>query len=228
MKSLKMRQAEYPLVGMAVKDSFKRDQTEFAKHYKTMDASYLTLFETSLAQVQAVHAASTGLAEQKEVSAKVYLLEEDLLRRTTFLKDYAADAAQDTTPAADTAKALRRGDTEAAVKALRQAATHYTPDIAAMQDMPQDFLTQISADTAELERMNNEQNTAMNFRPGLTEENRAKYDTLDACIAKVSNAGKRIFRGTAKADEYTISKILTRIRAAERKKEEETPKTEGQ
>lgn len=216
MRSFRIRQAEYPVVGLAMKESFTRDQAEFLAYYKSMDETFLSGFDAAITDVRNVHLNTTGLPEQKEASAKVYELQESLYRKALFLKDYVSDAGLDTTLITATVKALRRTDTEAAVKAIRQAVAYYTPLADKLTDMPEGFAEAFITDAGMLEQLNIEQNTAMNFRVNLTDENRAKYDALDAYIRKVSNAGKRIFKGTPKASEYTVSHLLTRIRVAPR------------
>lgn len=218
MKSLTIRQEEYPLVGMALSTSFERDKALFAEHYKSMDETYLKTFNTHIDAVKKLHSTASGLAAQKEATAKVYDLQKDLLRRAMFLKDYATYANADTKAATAATKTLRKSDTEAAIKHLRQAVVFYTPLAGQLTDMPEAFLEKIAQDTDQLETLNNEQNTAINFRTGLTAENRETYNVLDATFSKICNAGKRLFRGTPKADEYTLSKILKRIRATAPKK----------
>ena len=204
------------MVGLALKESFTRDQAEFQTYYKSMDAEFLSGLDAAIAGVQAVHSASTGMPEQKDASARVYELQDKLYRSSLFMKDYVKDAGLDTAPASAAVKALRDTDTEAAVKAVRQAVSYYTPMAAQLKDMPDGFAETFIADATELERLNNEQNTAMNFRVNLTDENRAKYDALDEFISKIGNAGRRIFKGTPKANEYTVSHLLGRIRAPQR------------
>ena len=223
MKSSKIRQAEYPVVGLAMKESFTRDQAEFLAYYKSMDEAFLSGFDAAIADVQNVHLNTTGMPEQKEASAKVYELQDSLYQRALFLKDYVTYAGLDAALITAAVKALRRTDTEAAVQAIRQAVSYYTPMAAQLTDMPEGFAETFIADATELERLNIEQNTAMNFRKNLTDENRGKYDALDAFISKVSNAGKRIFKGTSKANEYTLSHLLSRIRAPQRPPGETDP-----
>ena len=216
MKSSKIRQEEYPLVGLAMRESFARARADFQTFYRSMTDEFLAGFDAAIAGIQEVHSASTGLPEQKDASAKVYGLQSSLYRKSLFLKDYVKDAGLDAGPASEAVKALRKADTEAAVKAVRQAVSYYTPLVAQLKDMPEGFADAFVADAVELERLNTEQNTAMNFRANLTGENRAKYDALDGYISKVSNAGKRIYKGTPKANEYTVSHLLSRIRTPQR------------
>ncbi len=216
MRTFRLRQAEYPLAGLAMKESFARDQADFLAYYKSMDDTFLTGFEKAIADIQEVHGTSTGMPEQKDASAEVHALQDTLYRKALFLKDYVKDAELDVAPASAAVKALRKSDTEAAVKAVRQAVVYYQPHVAQLKDMPEGFAETMATDADALETLNNAQNTAMNFRMNLTDENRAKYDVLDTYIRKVGNAGRRIYKGTAKASEYTISHLLSRIRTPQR------------
>lgn len=221
MSSNRMRQAEYPLVGLALHGSLEENLPQFSLHYKNMDAQYLTDFKSAITDVQEVHASTTGLPEQKDLTSLVEEKQEQMMRKMGFLRDYANLADLDEAPAKAAEKELRRGDTEEGVKAVNRAVAFYTPHMEKMTSfMSEDFLTTVTTEVNELETLNVEQNKAINFRSNLTEENRAKYDTLDEYIRTVSRLGKRLFRGTAKADEFTVSKILTRIRVAPRKEKE--------
>lgn len=216
MRSFRLRQAEYPLVGLAMRESFVRDQAEFQTYYKSMGEEFLNEFDKAIAGVQGVHSTSTGMYEQKDASARVYELQEDLYRKTMFMKDYVNHAGLDVKPVNEAIKSLRKSDTEAAVKAVRQAVVYYQPFAEQLTDMPDGFADSMATDADALKARNNEQNTAMNFRTNLTAENRAKYVALDKIIKKVSNAGKRIYKGTPKANEYTVSHLLSRIRTSQR------------
>jgi hypothetical protein len=66
---------------------------------------------------------------------------------------------------------------------------------------------------------NNSQNEIINNRKKLTDVNASDYAELLKMIKQIANKGKLVFKGTVYQDEYTVSKVVKRIRAAKRKKD---------
>ena len=54
----------------------------------------------------------------------------------------------------------------------------------------------------------------------LTDLNASDYAELLKMIKQITNKGKLVFKGTVDQDEYTVSKVVQRMRAAKRKKDE--------
>ena len=221
MKSFRIRQAEYPMVGSALYRSLSENLPNFTTNFKTIDAGYADGFKKAIEDVQAVHAATTGLEAQKDVTKQVMDKQNTLLDRLKFLKDYAFLAGLSEKPVMEAANAFRKGDTEEGVKAVNRALAYYTANKEQLTSMPENYLEEITTLANEVEVLNVDQNAAMNFRSSLTKENLAKYDALDEYISTVSRLGKRVFKGTPKEVEFNVSKILSRIRVAPRKEAEE-------
>lgn len=217
MKSFRIRQAEYPMVGSALYKSLSENLTDFTTNFKTIDVAYADGFKKAVEDVQAVHAATTGLDAQKDVTRTLMDKQSALLNRLRFLKDYAFLADLDQKHVMEASKAFRKGDTEEGVKAVNRALAYYTANKEKLTSMSDNYLEEITALANEVEKLNVDQNAAMNFRSSLTKENLVKYDALDAYISTVSRLGKRVFKGVPKEIEFNISKILSRIRVAPRK-----------
>lgn len=217
MKSFRINQAEYPMVGNAIYQSMNENLDNFKTHFSVIDENYAKEFKNAITDVQGVHAASTGMNEQTSVTKLLTAKQTELVDTLKFVKDYAFLGGVDEKPLKEPLKALRSGDTEEGVKATLSALAYYTSQKEKMTSMPAGFLEKVKPLADEVERLNNEQNAAMNFRASLTKENRAKYDALDEYISTVCRLGKRLFKGTPKENEFTVSKILSRIRVAPRK-----------
>ena len=50
--------------------------------------------------------------------------------------------------------------------------------------------------------------------------NASDYAELLKMIKQITNKGKLVFKGTVDQDEYTVNKVVQRMRAAKRKKDE--------
>lgn len=57
------------------------------------------------------------------------------------------------------------------------------------------------------------QNKVLNAVKNLYEKNKTAYENLYTYISTISEAGKIIFKGQVKADQYTISKLIKRMRS---------------
>ena len=59
---------------------------------------------------------------------------------------------------------------------------------------------------------NKSQNDIINMKNELYRNNRADYDLLYDYISTVTDAGKIMYQGKGKRDEYVIGKVLGRMR----------------
>jgi ABC-type sulfate transport system substrate-binding protein len=66
---------------------------------------------------------------------------------------------------------------------------------------------------ATLETKNELQSTVRNQRKTLYDNNKLVYDALYDYIKTVANAGKIMYKGKTKVVEYTLSKIIARMRS---------------
>ena len=85
--------------------------------------------------------------------------------------------------------------------------------------MPDDFLDKLNLSITELERLNVLQNSLMNKSKNTTHQAMLVFKNLYNYISEVADVGKIIYKGTHKKDEYTISKILIKMNAADRKRD---------
>lgn len=216
MKSNSINQGEYPVVAMYLKDMLAKDKAEIQPFFKSMDEKFDADFENAIVEVQAVPLTATGLMQQKDASLVVYGIMENVMKKLPYLKIYAVNAGVEKTYVEKALKFGRVSDTEGLVKSVKEAVMFYNSKKAQLVDMPDDFLEKLSADVVELEKMNVSQEDFKHTRRNMTAENAAKYDMLDDFIKRVSRAGKTVFKGTSKADNYNISKILSNIRSASR------------
>jgi ABC-type sulfate transport system substrate-binding protein len=76
---------------------------------------------------------------------------------------------------------------------------------------------------ATLETKNELQNTVRNQRKTLYDNNKLVYDALYDYIKTVAKAGKIMYKGKTKVAEYTISKIIARLRSGNDGGEETKP-----
>jgi hypothetical protein len=216
MASSLLKLEDYPAVADFMITSFERDLPDFSKYYKGMDDAYLTAFKASNASLKA---APSGLVRKKKQTGVTKLLYNELdetKKEVIFLNDYAKRAELDVTPLTKTVKEINTRNTEGVIKLLRDALPYYEEHAAEMIHMPEGFLTTIKGRVTEIETLNATQDSSMNEKKSGTNATRQQYDEVYGYISEVAKAGKLIYKGTPKADEYTISALLSRLHAAKR------------
>ena len=79
--------------------------------------------------------------------------------------------------------------------------------------MATDFADTLGNHKTSLSTKNTLQNSTMNAHKTLTSNNKEKYNDLYAYITKIMRSGKLVFATSNIKDEYTISKVISRMRA---------------
>ena len=221
----RLKLEDYAAVGDFMLQSFERDKAEFVKHYKTMDENLLKAFKKANEEVKKLTSGMAQTKEQQKITTQLYTLLDEVKGKIVFLSDYAKRAKLDTAQLTKTAKQLASRNAEGAVKMLRDALPYYQTQAAAIADMPEGFLEDIQAKIIRIEKLNADQNASINLKKGITGANREQYENLYAYLAEVARAGKLIYKGTPKADEYTLKAIHSRVQAAVKANApKETPK----
>ena len=80
------------------------------------------------------------------------------------------------------------------------------------EGMASNFDATLDAHKNSMMQKNALQNSYMNNRKQLTEQNSAKYKALYLYITKIIKAGKLLYDGETKKDEYIVSKVISRMR----------------
>ena len=91
--------------------------------------------------------------------------------------------------------------------------------------MAEDFTDTLAADRDYLEQQNVLQNQFKNQISVLYNANKVEYDALYAYVSEIANDGKIMYKGTPKAREYTITKIIERMRSGNVGGSDPTPAT---
>lgn len=215
---------EYPAIGDALIASFNRDQSELVQHYKTMDGDFVTGFQNSIDAVRAAASVLAKTEELKSVTKQLYGLADEANQKLLFLLDYVKDAGLESASISGIRSKLTTKNIEGAVYDLREVLPYLEGHQAELDagNMPKDFLKYFPPILPQMEAWNAEQIAIISNRKSLVEANKLLFENAYSYISKVSNRGKKVFRNTVKKDDYTISKLLTRVRA-EKKSQEEGP-----
>jgi len=205
---------EYAALGDFIKTSFVNDQSVFLTHFPKFNAAFLEQFETKLQEIKNLESALVLTTEQKAATAQLYAEATALNKELNFLNLYIKDASLSTTAVSALKKDLRSGNIEGSLLKLESVKQFVIAHQEALvtEGMASNFATLLDQRKNSLMQNNALQNSYMNTRKQLTEANSAKYKELYSYISKIAQAGKLIFQGTTKKDEYVVNKIVNRMR----------------
>ena len=156
--------------------------------------------------------------QQKGITASLYAEAKELSKELNFLKVYVKDAGLNFGVVLPLKQDLQNGNIEGALlkmEAVKQfVVTHKT---ALMEEgMPAEFDVVLTNYKLSMTTKNNLQNEILNNRKQLTEVNKVHYDELKDMIKKICSKGKLVFTKTVYENEYVVTKVAQRMRAAKR------------
>ncbi|MDO4728956.1 MAG: hypothetical protein Q4B43_08150 [Bacteroidota bacterium] len=210
-KQINLKQENYTVVADFIAASFEKDLTDFTAVFKTMDINYLERFKKSINEAKNSVSATEIKMKQKEATKKLYEKSKKLYESIYLLKKYAKRADTDVSMLDDIISNLKKKNIEGAIKLLRDAFPYLMSISNKLVDMPDDFLNRIFPIISKLENLNIEQNILMNESKEKNNERKPIYKNLYKYISEIAEAGKVIYKNSYKKDEYTISKIISRI-----------------
>lgn len=220
LKSRKLKQEDYTALADAMLVSFERDLTDFKKVFRTIDESFLASFKKANEDLKNVSSSLLIKQSQKQTTKEIYKKADEFINKLILLKAYTKRAKLDVPILQETIMALRSRNLEKVIKNTREMLPFFTENKSKIQDMPDDFLSDIPAILVYFETKNAEQNTLMSESKRTTSEAKPFYDTLYNYIKEVADAGKVVYKGSPKKEDYTISKVVQRMGVPTGKKEE--------
>ena len=216
MMNLKIRKEEYTALGDFVKASFVRDQAVILVRFTKLNAGFLADFTAKLEEVKILESGLVLTEEQKTATSNLYAEASLLNKELNFLIRYIKEAELSSEAVTELKKDLTVNNIEGAILKIESVKQYVIAKSAALESfgMSSSFVADLEAHKVSLAEKNALQNSYMNSRKQLTETNKVKYKELYTFITKIINAGKLVFDGTATRDEYTITKVVSRMRFA--------------
>ena len=223
MASFRVRNEEFTTLGDFIKASFEKDLAAIGARYPKLNQSYYNAFSAKLEQVKQLESVEVVTADQKKATRSLELEAAQLNKELNFLSDYFSDAGIDPAPVSKLKTDLSDGNIEGAVAKVESVVQLIGANKTALveEGMQADFDETLAAHKVSLSTKNALQNKHMNNRKAVTSSNEDQYAELYAYISKIADAGKRVFDDTVTEDQYTISKIIKRMRAAKREDDED-------
>jgi hypothetical protein len=207
---------EYLPGALFIKTSFIRDRQELVTRFAEYTPEYLVGFEAQITTVKQIQGALVLTEAQKQATVNLYLKADSVNVEFNFLSSYFKKCNLDTKILSQVKKDLTVRNIEGANAKITGVIQLIEVNAAALisKGMGANFAVALAADRDYLEQMNVLQNQVKNQVSDLYTTNKAEYDALYGYIAEIANDGKIMYKGTPKANEYTITKIIERMRSS--------------
>jgi hypothetical protein len=213
-KGINLRMEEYVPTGAFLKTSFERDRVELATRFSEFTAAYLADFEAQLTKVEKLEQTLTLTEEQKSITASLYVASNVLNKDLNFLSFYFERADLDTTIITAVKKDLLNRNIEGAALKMEAVIQYVVSKKALLESkgMSTTFPDELTTAKVALASKNELQNSVMNIKKQLHKDNKVEYEKLYAFVSLISKAGKIMYDGLSKRDEYTVAKLIARMR----------------
>jgi hypothetical protein len=213
-KSKKLRVEEYVPAATFLMASFVRDRVELSGRFSEFTVGYQSDFKTQLNKVKTLEQSLMLTEKQKMITTKLYLAVDGLNKELNFLSFYFNRAFLDTAILSKVKRDLVRHNVEGACLKLGGLIQYVTEQHVVLESkgMAVGLPAQLSVVKADLEAKNALQNELMDDKGQLFEDNSAEYKLLYGFVGTIIKAGKVMYDGMGKEDEYTMSKIIGRMR----------------
>jgi len=221
--SLKMRNEEYAVAGRFLEPSFKRDRKKLEQLSNEFDEQYEDGFVTQIDRVEEMEQGLGLTQDQKDATASLYQKTDEMDKEMNSLSFRFGKVGLDVKPITKVKKQLHNGNVEGACKGIEslvQLADDRSADLVA-KGMNKDYPLELKAKNKKLRELNGMQNVLMNQGKGVTFNEKTEYEALFAYIQNICRAGKIVFDGTITEDEYTITRLIKRMRAPKSEEKEE-------
>jgi len=217
-----VRIEEIAPLGDFVSTSYTRDFDVLKARFPKMNEAFRDGFFAKLEFIKELESGLELDETKKGTTALLYEEAKRLNSELNFLSAYFADSSLNTGIITDLKNDLLNGNIEGAILKLEGVKQFVIIHKTALveQGMDAGFDAVLGDYKIGLQKRNAAQNDLINKRKQLTEANQGHYDELLKMIKKIVRNGKLVFKGTVTQDEYTTSKIVQRMRAAKKKKDD--------
>lgn len=201
-----------PLADM-VWASFKRDQALIEAENSTFTITYLDDFKSVIDQVRDLEQSDSMLVTQKAVTGQLYLAADGMVKDLKLIQIVFKSAGLSTDVVSVMLKNIKSRNIEGALVNIKSLGQIVDDNLALLtsKGMKATFPTFLSDKFVVLTDLSNQQNQIMKDRKLLTDGNQASYASLYGFIKNICGVGKTVYGGTVKAEEYTVTKLLTKL-----------------
>jgi hypothetical protein len=214
-KSKKLRVEEYVPAAMTLMKSFVRDRDELSRRFTELTEDYENDFAGQIMMVSKLEQSLVLTEEQKEATDALYKASDAISKELSFLTFHFKRAALYPGILTMVKKELAKRNIEGACQKIGGLISYVSAEheILESKGMEVGFPSELIMMKADLEMKNSFLNELIDNKDQLYEDNIEEYKALYSFITTVSNAGKVIYEGLDKEDEYILSKIIGQMRS---------------
>jgi hypothetical protein len=220
---------EFVPAGRFLFNSFTRDRAELAGRFTEFTPAFLTAYSNKIEEVKALEKTIVLTKAQKQATIDLYATASTLNNDLNFVSFYFKRAQLDTKMITKLKADLAKRNIEGACEKITGVEQYIVANHLALESkgMAVGFPAALLVTKATLETKNELQNTVRNQKKTLYDNNTLVYDALYEYIITVANAGKIMYKGKTKVVEYTLSKIIARLRSSNDGGDDIIPPSEG-
>lgn len=213
-KGFTLRMEEYVPTGTFLKTSFTRDRADLATRFAEFTMEYEANFDAQLTKVGKLEQSLKLTEEQKQVTESLHDASDLVNKELNFLSFYFKRAKLDSSILTAVKQDLNTRNIEGACFKLEGLIQYVVENetVLISKGMAVGFGATLSTNKEDLLAKNVLQNKIMDVKGQLYEDNAGEYKKLYAYISTIAGAGKIMYASVGKVDEYTLSKVLSRMR----------------
>lgn len=214
-KSLKMRNEEYAPGASFLLTSFEGDQAAIVSLFSEFDAAYKADFELQIKKVEKMDQGVVVSEQRKDATKLLNGMVDGLNTQLNVVAFRFQRAGLPTKLVTQVKEDLKSGNVEGGcmkMEGLIQLMVEKKTALATT-GMPDSYPDELAQTTEKLRDYNKKQNELMNVGEELTSKQLNEYQVLFGYIKDICRAGKIVFDGTVKEDEYNMTKLIKRMRS---------------
>ena len=215
MGKVRLKIEEYSPIAGFLKNSFAVDRPALSVRFAKFTPQFEADFNAQQLVVKDLDSTLVLTQEQKDVTALLYSKADEVNVELNFLSFYFRDAGLDSKMITKIKSNLEAKNIEGACLKIKDIIQYITANHVVLESkgMAATYPAELAADRLFLEDKNEVQNTVKNAVKDLYDANRVAYDNLYTYISTICDAGKIMYKGQVKADQYTITKLIKRMRS---------------
>ena len=213
-KGFALRMEEYVPTGTFLKTSFTKDRAELVTRFAEFTLEYEAAFIAQVTKVAKLEQTLKLTEKQKKVTEALYEKADLVNKEFNFLSFYFKRANLDSSILTDVKNYLDSKNIEGACFKMESLLQYVAENetVLISKGMAAGFVATLETDIEDLSAKNELQNDVMNIKGQLHRDNASEYKKLYTYISTIAAAGKIMYDGDGKAGEYTLSKVLSRMR----------------
>ncbi|WP_300569726.1 hypothetical protein [Flavobacterium sp.] len=218
VRGVKLRMEEYVPAGNFLKTSFVRDRVELTTRFSEFTDDFEAEFLAQLVKVDTLEQTLKLTKEQKQMTLSLYEAADVLNKELNFLIFYFKRAGLESDLLSQLKSDLRGKNIEGACYKMEGLIQYVTENEAILvsKGMAVGFANTLSIAKNTLAGKNASQNEIMDIKGQLHESNAKEYKKLYDYIATIVSAGKIMYANASKVDEYTITRLVSRMRVVKK------------